>query len=131
MRQQNAHTPMQMSDASPGAERHDAPAPTDATAATVATVAVVGLGVAVFEAALLPGVILGVAAVWVPQYFPKMGAALEPVFRSTVRGAYKLTQKTRELVAEAQEQVEDIVAEVHAEEDSAASSAEAGGTPNR
>ena len=35
----------------------------------------------------------------------------------TVRGAYKLGQKTREMVAEAKEQVHDIVAEVHAEGD--------------
>jgi hypothetical protein len=85
--------------------------------ATVATVAVVGVGAAVFEAALLPGLVLGVAAMWAPKYFPKMGEALNPLFRSTVRGAYKLGNKTREFVAEAQEQVHDIVAEVHAEDD--------------
>jgi len=84
-------------------------------AATVATVAVVGVGAAIFEAALLPGLVLGVAAMWAPQYFPKMGEALNPLFRSTVRGAYKLGNKTREMMAEAQEQVHDIVAEVHAE----------------
>ena len=83
--------------------------------ATVATVAVVGVGAAIFEAALLPGLVLGVAAMWAPQYFPKMGEALNPLFRSTVRGAYKLSNKTREMVAEAQEQVHDIVAQVHAE----------------
>src|SRR5580698_4150395 len=60
--------------------------------ATVATVAVVGIGAAVFEAALLPGVVLGVAAMWLPQYFPKMGEALNPLFRSTVRGAYKISK---------------------------------------
>jgi hypothetical protein len=84
--------------------------------ATAATVAVVGVGAAIFEAALLPGLVLGVAAMWAPQYFPKMGEALNPLFRSTVRGAYKLGNKTREFVAEAQEQVHDIVAEVHAED---------------
>ncbi len=86
-------------------------------AATVATVAVVGVAAAAFEAALLPGIVLGVAAVAVPRYFPKMGAALNPLFRSTVRGAYKLGHKTREMMAEAQEQFHDIVAEVHAEKD--------------
>jgi len=85
--------------------------------ATVATVAVVGVGAAVFEAALLPGIVLGVAAVCVPRYLPRVGAALNPLFRSTVRGAYKIGQKTREMVAEAQEQVHDIVAEVRAESD--------------
>jgi Protein of unknown function (DUF5132) len=85
--------------------------------ATVATVAVVGIGAAVFEAALLPGVILGVAAMGVPRFLPQIGTALKPLFRSTVRGAYKIDEKTREMVAEAQEQVHDIVAEVDAERD--------------
>ena len=40
--------------------------------ATVATVAVVGIGAAVFEAALLPGIVLGVAAMWLPRHFPQM-----------------------------------------------------------
>jgi hypothetical protein len=83
--------------------------------ATIATVAVVGIGAAAFEAALLPGIILGVAAMWLPQYFPKMGETLNPLFRSTVRGVYKMGHKTREMIAEAQEKVQDIAAEVHAE----------------
>ncbi|HEX4410863.1 MAG TPA: DUF5132 domain-containing protein [Xanthobacteraceae bacterium] len=85
--------------------------------ATATTVAVVGVGAAVFEAALLPGLVLGIAAMWLPQYFPKMGEALNPLMRSTVRGAYKLSHKTREMVAEAQEQFHGIAAEVHAEKD--------------
>jgi hypothetical protein len=85
--------------------------------ATVATVAVVGVAAAAFEAALLPGIVLGVAAVAVPRYFPKIGGALNPLFRSTVRGVYKLGNKTREMMAEAQEQFHDIAAEVHAEKD--------------
>ena len=85
--------------------------------ATAATVAVVGLGAVAFEAALVPGLVLGVAAMWLPQYFPKMGEALNPLFRSTVRGVYKMGHKTREMMAEAHEQVHDIVAEVHAEGD--------------
>jgi hypothetical protein len=83
--------------------------------ATVATVAVVGIAAAVFEAALIPGLVLGAAAVALPKYVPKMGQALTPLFRSTVRSAYKLSRKTKEMVAEAQEHVHDIVAEVHAE----------------
>lgn len=83
---------------------------------TAATVAVVGVGVAVFEAALLPGVVLGVAAMLVPRVLPSVGQAVNPLFRSTVRGAYKLGQKTKEMVAEAQEHVHDIVAEAKAED---------------
>jgi Protein of unknown function (DUF5132) len=82
-----------------------------------ATVGVVTVGVALFEVALLPGMVIGVAAMLAPKYVPKVGAALTPMFKSTVRGAYKFGQKTREMVAEAKEQVHDIVAEVHAEDD--------------
>lgn len=88
--------------------------------ATAATVAVVGAGVLIFEAALLPGLLLGVAAMAAPKYLPRIGAAMNPLVKSTVRGAYRMGQKTREMVAEMQEQVHDIVAEVDAEADSKA-----------
>ena len=62
-------------------------------------------------------------AVAVPKYLPKLGAALNPLFRSTVRGTYKLAQQSREMFAEAQEQVSDIVAEVKAESEAEAKEA--------
>jgi len=95
-----------------------------------ATVGVVAVGAALFEAALLPGIALGVAAMLAPKYVPKVGAALTPMFRSTVRGAYKFGQKTREMVAEAKEQVHDIVAEVHAEADAPKAGAKSTETPH-
>ena len=82
---------------------------------TAATVAVVGVGVIVFEAALLPGLALGVAAMLAPKVLPNLGAALNPLFRSTVRGAYQVGRKTKEMMAEAHEHVNDIVAEVHSD----------------
>ena len=89
----------------------------DEMIATAATVAVVGAGVIIFEAALLPGLVLGIATMLVPKYLPRLGGAVSPLVKSTVRGAYKMGQKTREMVAEAQEHVHDIVAEVDAEGD--------------
>lgn len=47
--------------------------------ATIATVAVVGIGAAAFEAALLPGIVIGVAAMCVPRFLPQIGAALNPL----------------------------------------------------
>ena len=82
---------------------------------TVATVGVVAAGVVLMEAALLPGMILGVAAVAAPNMLPKFGALIAPALKSAVRGVYKVGRKTKELAAEAQEHVEDIVAEVNAE----------------
>lgn len=105
-----------MTDAAPGDAHETGPLPNEAVT-VAATVGVVAVGVALFEVALLPGMVIGVAAMLAPKYVPKMGAALTPMFKSTVRGAYKFGQKTREMVAEAKEQVHDIVAEVHAEDD--------------
>ena len=65
----------------------------EATLATAATVAAVGVGVAVIEAALLPGLVLGVAAMWLPRHLPE-------IFRSTVRGASKISQNTKDFLAE-------------------------------
>jgi hypothetical protein len=90
-----------------------------------ATVGVVAVGAALFEVALLPGIALGVAAMLAPRYAPKVGSALTPMFRSSVRGVYKFGQKTREMMAEAKEQVHDIVAEVHAEGEAPAQKAKA------
>jgi Protein of unknown function (DUF5132) len=79
----------------------------------------VAVGVALFEVTLPPGMSIGVAAILAPKYVPKMGAALTPMIKSTVRGVYNFGQKIREMVAEAKEQVHEIVAEVHAEGDAA------------
>jgi hypothetical protein len=97
----------------------DTPAATmsnrDKIVATAATVGVAGVAAVVFEAALIPGMILGVAAALAPSYVPRLGAALNPLFRSTIRGAYKLGQKTKEAASEVREQMNDIAAEVNAE----------------
>ena len=79
-----------------------------------ATVGVICVGAALIEAALIPGVVIGVAAMLAPKALPKLGTAVEPMFRGAVRGTYKLGQKARHIMAEAQEQVHDIVAEENA-----------------
>lgn len=82
---------------------------------TATTIGVVGVAAALFDLALIPGMIIGVAAAFAPKYVPKLGDRLQPLFNSTVRGAYKLTRKARSAVAEAQEKFHDIAAEVDAE----------------
>ena len=80
-------------EATAAGEAHE-PNPAVNEAVTVAaTVGVVAAGVALFEVALLPGMVIGVAAMLAPKYVPKMGAALTPMFKSTVRGAYKFGQQ--------------------------------------
>ncbi len=102
-----------------GAHDHEAASENGTSEAMTiaATVGVVAVGAALIEVALIPGIALGVAAMLAPKYVPKLGSAVTPMFRSSVRGLYKFGQKSREMMAEAKEQVSDIVAEVHAEGD--------------
>ena len=79
------------------------------------TVGVIGVGVALFEAALIPGMIVGAAAMLAPNALGKVGRAARPVFRTAVRGVYTVGRKTRHAVAEAQEKMRDIVTEATAE----------------
>jgi hypothetical protein len=87
---------------------------------TVVTIGVIAGGAALIEAALIPGMIVGAAAILAPKYLPQIGDKLQPLFRSSVRGIYKFNRKVREKVAEAHEQMQDVVAEIHAEEGKAA-----------
>jgi hypothetical protein len=83
---------------------------------TAIAVTAVGLGAAAFEAALLPGVVLGVAAMWLPHDARQAFAPLaKSAAKSAVRGAYKIGRKSKELIADVQEQIQDITAEVDAE----------------
>jgi hypothetical protein len=111
-----AEAPSEHDDAhAPAATTNGAGSDRDAIIKAAATIGVIGVGVALIEVALIPGMVIGVAAALAPKYLPQINAGLQPLFKSTVRGAYKLSRKTRAAVAEAHEQVQDIVAEVHAE----------------
>jgi hypothetical protein len=91
----------------------------------VATIGVVAICAAVVSVELIPGLALGVAAALAPRFLPKMGGSVQPLFNSTVRGAYKLGRKARSAFGELQERVEDITAEVKAEEAAAETAAAA------
>jgi hypothetical protein len=88
----------------------------------ILTVGVVVVGAALFEAAWIPGILLGAAAAVAPRYLPRLGERVQPLFNSTVRGAYKLGRKARSAVGEVREQMSDIAAEVDAEDVAVASS---------
>ncbi|MEP9380003.1 DUF5132 domain-containing protein [Aquabacter sp. CN5-332] len=91
-------------------------APSDDIVGKAATIAVVAAGVALFEVALIPGMVIGVAATLAPNLLPKLGSRMKPLLHTTVRGAYKISRKARSAVSEAQEQLQDIAAEVKAEQ---------------
>src|SRR5689334_3898496 len=80
------------------------------------TVAAVGVAAALIEVELIPGMLLGVAAMLAPNLLPKIGNGLRPLVKGAVRAGYNVASKARETVAEAGEQLQDIVAEVKAEE---------------
>ena len=83
---------------------------------TAAVVGVVAVGAALFEAALIPGIILGVGAMLVPKILPNLSDTFQSGFRATVRGAYQVGSKASRVLAEAQEQIHDAVAEAKAEQ---------------
>jgi hypothetical protein len=83
---------------------------------TATTIGVVAIGAALIEVSLIPGLVIGVAATLAPKVVPRLGTSMQPMIKSVVRGAYKFGRKTRETMAEAHEQVHDIVAEVRAED---------------
>jgi hypothetical protein len=84
----------------------------DDIVAKAATIAVVGVGVALISTELIPGMLIGVAAAFLPGIGPKM----RPFLKSTVKAGYSAVRKTREMMAEASEQVQDMLAEAKAED---------------
>jgi len=99
---------------------HEDSAPTRADepglATTVTTIGAIGVIAALFDIALIPGIMIGVAAAYAPKYIPRLGDGLQPLFDETVRAAYKIGRGARSAVAEAQERISDIAAEIEAEE---------------
>ncbi len=55
------------------------------------------------------------AVVLAPVVVPALGKALRPVAKEAIKGLLALSEKTRELVAETGEQMQDLVAEAKAE----------------
>jgi hypothetical protein len=82
------------------------------------TTIVTGAAVAILAPELLPGMAIGVAALLAPKVLPVLGTAVRPLVRTVVRAGYSAAMETRELVAEAAEQMQDIVAEARSDQES-------------
>lgn len=89
----------------------------DVSAVTTATV--VGAAAAILETELLPGILLGAGAMLVGKMFPRVTRGVRPLAKMIIRGGIAMTDKAREAMAETGEQLQDMVAEVHAERDEA------------
>ena len=82
---------------------------------SVSTAVAVGVGAALIEAELIPGILIGAGAVLLGRMFPQIAATLRPVVKTAIRTGLVMADKAREVAAEAGEQVQDMVAEVQAE----------------
>lgn len=78
----------------------------------LATAAAIGVGAALISVKLIPGLILGAGAILFGRLFPEIGGYVRPAIKNLVRTGFVVTQKARELAAEANEQAHDLVAEV-------------------
>ena len=67
------------------------------------------------EAELIPGIAVGAGAVLLGMMFPQVRRAMRPVLKTAVRAGMAVTDKAREMAAEAGEQVQDVIAEVQSE----------------
>jgi len=76
---------------------------------------ITGAAVAFIKPDLLPGMAVGVAAALGPKLLPAVGGLLRPVVKTAVRAGYATAVATRGVVAEAGEQVQDMIAEARAD----------------
>jgi hypothetical protein len=78
----------------------------------VATAAVIGIGAALIEVELIPGLLIGAGAILLGKMFPEVASQARPMLKGVVRAGLAAGQKLREVMAEAKEEVHDLVAEV-------------------
>lgn len=84
-------------------------------AASVGTAVAVGVTAAIIESELIPGILIGAGALLVGRMFPRVAKGIRPVAKQVIRAGIAMSDKAREVVAEAGEQVQDMMAEARAE----------------
>src|SRR5256886_6255 len=89
--------------------------PGDASLPQLGMAALAGVAVAAIEAELLPGLLIGVGAMLAPKLVPGLGNVMRPLGKILVRVGYEVAAKAQEIVAEASEQVQDMVAKIKTE----------------
>jgi len=85
-------------------------------ASGVATAVAIVVGAALIEIELIPGLMIGAGAVVLGKLFPEMSGYVRPMFKGIVKAGFSATHKVRQILAEANEQVNDLVAEVKHEQ---------------
>jgi hypothetical protein len=86
-------------------------------AGSVAAATAIVVGAALIEVELIPGLIIGAGAILLGKLFPELGSYVRPAIKGALRAGFSMGQKAREVMAEASEQVHDLVAEVKHEQE--------------
>lgn len=86
-------------------------------AGSVAAATAIVVGAALIEVELIPGLIIGAGAILLGKVFPELGSYVRPAIKGALRAGFSMGQKAREAMAEASEQVHDLVAEVKHEQE--------------
>ncbi len=89
----------------------DAP---DQAGTLLMSAALIGVGV-LLEPELLGGMLLGAGAVYAARTLPIVGGILRPMMRSAIKYSYAAVSKMNEVVSEASEDVQDMVAEARSD----------------
>ena len=84
------------------------------TKATKAAV-VAGVAVAVLQPELLPGLAIVAGVALYPKWVPAVGRGVRAVAKGVIRAGFQVAHATQEMVAEAGEEVRDVVAEARPE----------------
>lgn len=86
----------------------------DQATSLITSAALIGVG-ALLEPELLGGMLLGAGAVYVARTLPMVGGVLRPMMKSAIKFGYAAASKMNEVVSEASEDVQDIIAEARSE----------------
>jgi Protein of unknown function (DUF5132) len=86
----------------------------DNSGSMMASAALIGVG-ALFEPELLGGMLLGAGAVYVARNLPMISGIFRPILKTVVQAGYAAVMKANEVVAEASENLQDMMAEVQSD----------------
>jgi hypothetical protein len=82
----------------------------------VAAAVAIGVAAALIEIEIIPGLIIGAGAILLGKLFPEFGSYVRPAVKNVVRAGFAMNHKARAVMAEASEQVQDMMAEVKHEQ---------------
>jgi hypothetical protein len=88
----------------------------DLLSSAIAIVGPIGAGVFLYEAVLIPGILLGIATIAATKHTGDVKSTFYPVVKSTLHSVHTTSQHAKEFIAETQERMQDILAEIEADQ---------------